>query len=139
MRSNCSPTPDTEPLEAAAQCAAHEATGISLGIPPAGRPFSQEDAVLACYDGPLLMVLESPVLGLLLAQALPLSAGVWPFLVVPTTPEAVAELRLPRSQLRGWLTSAQTAYLLRDYGAQDLVVEPLPLPLPEEWLPSVGF
>lgn len=124
---------------------------IELAIPPEKRPFSEEPAVLDYYDGPLLMVLASPLWGDLLALALPDEAGPWPFLLAPATPDQVAAVTqhlrdiwtdVTPAKGRGMRThflEAEKVYLLRDYGAQDLVASPVNHPLPEDWLPNPGY
>lgn len=123
---------------------------IVLAIPRDDRPFCNEPAVLYYYDGPLLMVLSSPLWGDLLAMALPDEEGPWPFLLAPISPEQLASVKQHLAEstgtqpgtgrgLREHFTSASKVYLLRDYGAQDLEATPVHQPLSDDWLPSVGY
>lgn len=108
-----------------------------MGIPFAGRPYIGE-AVIDFYDGPLLMVLASPLHGDFLAMALPDEEGAWPFLLVPATSEQVASVRGGTRGMRQHILEAGRAHLVRDYGADELVASPVALPVIEAWLPEVG-
>lgn len=123
---------------------------IALAIPREARPFCDEPAVLNYYDGPLLMVLSSPLWGDMLAMALPDEEGPWPFLLAPVSPEQLDSIKVHLREyageqlmngrgVRDHFTAASTVFLLRDYGAQDLAATPLDQPLPDEWLPAQGY
>lgn len=125
---------------------------LHLGIPVNARPYHQGPSVLAFYDGPMLMVLTSPRHGDFLALALSPGAGQrWPFLITPITPDQANAVRAgldagagappsgSRRGVRQHFLEARQVYLLRDFGARDLVGLPVSLPIPAEWLPHPDF
>lgn len=124
-------------------------TSLRLGIRLADRPFHESPSVLMFYDGPVLMTLASPKHGEFLAVALSAEEGMkWPFLLAPITPDQAAAVRAgldarkpcepAHRGIRQHFLEAERVYLLRDYGARDLVGHLLTKPIPEDWLPSVG-
>lgn len=104
---------------------------MRLDVPRSQRPYGP-DETLAYYDGPLLFWLPAPGQHLL-AIALPEDAGPWPFLVCQLSQAAAADVRL--GALRGIVCAAEAWFLMRDYGAPLLELEPV-AELPEEWLPG---
>lgn len=123
---------------------------VALGIPADARPFGCGEDVLDYYDGPLLMVLRSPLQGDLLAMALLDEEGPWPFLLAPISAEqldAVKEgtrqmsthIEPPGRGVREHFQAAERVFILRDYGAANLVAQPVEHPLPEDWLPQPGY
>lgn len=106
---------------------------LRLDIPPAQRPYGP-NGTLIFYDGPQLLWL--PVLDQhLLAIALPDDAGPWPFLVCRVHDEVVPTLTL--AGLRAIVLGAEAWYLLRDYGAPELILDSL-AEVPEEWRPDAS-
>jgi hypothetical protein len=107
---------------------------LNIAIQHDKRPFCGSD-VLFYYDGPLLFWL--PCEGRrLLAVALPVEAGKWPFLVVELSEEQAQDLEGNRVTLRAVCLACKAKWLMRDYGADSLALEPLEGVLPEEWLPG---
>jgi hypothetical protein len=108
---------------------------LHIHLEPSARPFSGPE-VLAYYDGPLLFWLPHPVFRLL-AVALPGDAGHWPFLIVHVSESDAQALEANKLTLRRAVLGAEAHYLLRDYDAPSLLLEPmLPEQLPEAWLPG---
>ena len=106
---------------------------LTLAIPSDQRPFCGPQ-VLCYYDGPLLFWL--PCDGRrLLAVALPDDAGRWPFLVVELTDEQAQAVEGNRITMRCACLSAMAQWVMRDYDADSLVLEPLAV-IPEQWLPG---
>ena len=108
-------------------------TPFTLPIPHESRPFSGDD-VLAYYDGPLIFWLPCPGRRLL-TFALPDEAGPHPFLVVEATEEQAQAFLTNRLTAQGICLAAQQAWLMPDYGADTLTLEPL-ASIPAEWLPG---
>lgn len=101
------------------------------------RPFDGPE-VLVFHDGPALMWLPAgDAQGRLLALALPEDAGPYPFLVARLATETAAALEAGRIDLREAFLSS-SCFLLPDYGAEDLVLQPVSSP-PDDWLPEAGF
>ncbi len=107
---------------------------LNLCIEHDKRPFGGDD-VLFYYDGPLLFWLPIDARRLL-AVALPESVGPWPFLVVELSEEQAQALEGNRATLRAVCEACQEKWLMRDYGAATLVLEPLIGPLKDEWKPG---
>ena len=108
-------------------------TSTTLAIPPEQRPFCDE-AVLVYYDGPQVFWLPCPGRRLL-AFSVPNSAGPDPFLVIEVTESQAHALISNQLTVRGICLAAQGAWLMPDYGADTLVLEPLEA-IPSEWLPG---
>ena len=105
---------------------------LHLALPHDQRPFSGPD-VLVYYDGPQLFWL--PCEGRhLLAFALP-SGGHWPFLVVELSADQRQAVQGNRLSLQAACLAAVGKWLLPDYDAAQLVLEPLEN-LPPDWLPG---
>ena len=105
---------------------------LHIALPHDKRPFFGAD-VLVYYDGPQLFWL--PCDGRrLLAFALP-AGGRWPFLVVELTDAQAAAVETSGLTLRAACLAAVGRWLLADYDAQPLVLEPV-LTIPEDWLPG---
>lgn len=103
-----------------------------LQIPHEQRPFDGE-GVLIFYDGPQLLWL--PVEGSrLLALGLPPEAGACPYLVAELTEDQAQALLRNEVTLRSLYQTA-TLWLLADYGADELTLEPV-LYVSEDWLPG---
>lgn len=108
-------------------------TSLQLSIPHDKRPFSGMD-VLFYYDGPLLFWM--PCEGRrLLTLALPDEVGPWPFVVVEVSEEAAQGLEDNRLTLRAVVLGGSARWVLYDYGAETLALEPLES-IPEDWLPG---
>jgi hypothetical protein len=105
---------------------------LHLALNPDQRPFGGAD-VLVYYDGPQLFWLPCPGRRLL-AFALP-DGGKWPFLVVELTESDAAALAANRLTLRAACLGAAAKWLMPDYDAAELVLEPLGA-LPADWLPG---
>lgn len=110
------------------------------------RPHSGSPETLLYYDGPLVFWL--PVAGRrLLAYALQLfleqgegeERWRWPYIVAEVSAEAAAALDAGTQHLRQLVLEAQTRYLLPDYSADELVLERIDTPLPDDWLPGEAF
>lgn len=107
---------------------------LNLEIERDKRPFGGAD-VLFYYDGPQLFWL--PVDGRrLLAVALPDDVGTWPFLVVELSEGQAQDLEENRVTLLAVCEACQQRWLMRDYGAERLVLEPLVGALVDEWKPG---
>ncbi|KVP17373.1 hypothetical protein [Burkholderia ubonensis] len=108
-------------------------TTLKLTIPHDKRPYFGP-GVLAYYDGPQLFWL--PCEGRkLLAVGLPDEAGHWPFLVGELTEDQAQALEGNRITLRAVFLSAWAKWVMRDYDAETLVLEPLDA-IPDVWLPG---
>jgi hypothetical protein len=106
---------------------------VNLAIPHDQRPFCGSE-VLFYYDGPQLFWL--PCEGRrLLAVALPDEAGHWPFLVVELTEEQAQAVEGNRVTMRAVCLAGKAQWVMRDYDADSLALEPLEV-IPEEWLPG---
>lgn len=110
---------------------------LRLDIPPDSRPFAP-DTTLLYYDGPLLFWLPHATPGFrYLAQALPETAEApWPFLVTELTTTEGNALLSQQVTLRQATLSAAKHYFMPNYNDTQLVLQPLSLPLPEDWLPG---
>ncbi len=108
---------------------------LTLDIAPALRPYGGED-VLAYYDGPLLFFLPHPTRHLL-AVAAEEGQGRWPFYILELDAAARQALEQDSQPFRDTLLSARACWLMRDYDAQPLVLEPLE-GFPEDALPMPG-
>lgn len=104
---------------------------LTLALPRNQRPFSAE-SVLSYYDGPLIFWLPWPGRKLL-AIALPDEAGPYPFLVLETTEDRALAFESGQLSAKELYLAAQDAWLLPDYGADVLVLEPLKS-VPDNWL-----
>jgi hypothetical protein len=108
-------------------------TTLQIALAHDQRPFGGMD-VLVYYDGPQLFWL--PFNGRrLLALSLPNDAGKWPFLVVELTDTQAQDLEGNRLTVRAACLAAQARWVMRDYDAQPLVLEPLDT-VPADWLPG---
>ncbi|KVP75549.1 hypothetical protein WJ96_07535 [Burkholderia ubonensis] len=108
-------------------------TTLNIALPHDKRPFCGPD-VLAYYDGPQLFWL--PCDGRrLLAVGLPDEAGHWPFLVVELTEDQAQAVEGNRITMRAVFLAASAKWVMRDYDAETLVLEPLEV-IPEDWLPG---
>ena len=108
-------------------------TTLNLALPHDKRPFCGPD-VLAYYDGPQLFWL--PAEGRrLLAVGLPDDAGRYPFLVVEMTEAQAQAVAGNRITLRAACLAGTAKWVMRDYDADVLVLEPLDA-IPEAWLPG---
>lgn len=105
---------------------------LHIALPHEQRPFHGVE-VLLYYDGPQLFWL--PCDGRrLLAFAIP-SGGKWPFLVVELTAEQAAGLRSNKLSARAACLNAVGRWLMSDYDAAVLVLEPL-ADIPMDWVPG---
>lgn len=96
------------------------------------RPFDGAE-VLVYYDGPQLFWL--PCEGRrLLAFAIP-DGGTWPFLVIELTAEQADAVERSKLTARAACLNASGRWLMPDYGAEQLVLEPLD-DIPPDWLPG---
>jgi hypothetical protein len=107
-------------------------TTLHIALPPDLRPFGGAD-VLVYYDGPQLFWLPCPDRRLL-AFGLP-NGGRWPFLVVELTDDQAAAVESNQLTLRAACLAAAAKWLMPDYDAADLMLEPLAA-LPDDWLPG---
>lgn len=106
---------------------------LKLDLPHAQRPYFDE-GVLLFYDGPLIFWLPHPSRRLL-AFAVPLQEQQYPCLVVEVT-DAQAEAFLSNQlSLQRLCLEANQAWHLPDYGAGELILEPLSA-IPADWLPG---
>lgn len=97
------------------------------------RPFCGPD-VLAYYDGPQLFWLPCDGQRMLAAR-LPDEAGPGPFLVVALTEDQALAVLGNRITLRSVFLAASVMWVIRDYDADALVLEPIDV-VPEYWLPG---
>lgn len=108
-------------------------TTLQFAIPHEQRPFAGED-VLVFYDGPIVFWL--PVAGRrLLATALPPEAGVCPYLVAELTADQADALLANKVTLRSVYQGAKARWLMSDYGADVLTLDPITY-IGESWLPG---
>lgn len=108
-------------------------TTLQIALPHEQRPFGGPE-VLVYYDGPQLFWL--PCDGRrLLAVALPGFVGRWPFLVVELTAAQAQDIVGDRLTLQAACQAATAAWVLRDYDARMLELEPLTV-IPPNWLPG---
>jgi len=97
------------------------------------RPFGGPD-VLVYYDGPRLFWL--PCDGRrLLAFSIPEEAGRWPFLVVELSEPVATGMLENRVTVQAACQAALAQWVLRDYDAEVLSLEPLPA-IPADWMPG---
>ena len=106
---------------------------LHLDIPKEQRPFLPEN-VLIYYDGPQLFWLPVPD-RYFLAVALPDSAGPWPFLVAELTEDRATLLKSRGITLDTAYKEANALWLMADYGADSLILEPV-LYIATDWLPG---
>lgn len=111
-------------------------TTLTLTLPFIERPFCGDD-VLVFYDGPLVFWLpcQSQDATRLLCIALPREVGRGPFLVVTMTHRAAAALENNELTLQGAALGPGPKYLMADYDALLLVLQPLDT-VPGHWLPG---
>lgn len=108
-------------------------TTLQFAIPHEQRPFADDD-VLVFYDGPIVFWL--PVAGRrLLATALPPEAGVCPYLVAELTADQADALLANKVTLRSVYQGAKARWLMSDYGADVLTLDPITY-IGEAWLPG---
>ncbi len=127
---------------------------LILDVPRSRRPYASSE-VLDYYDGPLLFWLPETALAhgellsgasyasvfgarKLLVLALPEDAGDWPFLVAAVEPKMASAMEANKVTLLDAMQSAIPAghcYLMRDYGADLLELQPLTEVL-DDWLPG---
>ncbi len=108
-------------------------TTLQFAIPHEQRPFADDD-VLVFYDGPI--VFWFPVAGRrLLATALPPEAGVCPYLVAELTADQADALLANKVTLRSVYQGAKARWLMSDYGADVLTLDPITY-IGESWLPG---
>jgi hypothetical protein len=105
---------------------------LHIALPSHLRPLFGTD-VLLYYDGPQLFWLPCPGRRLL-ALALP-SGGRWPFLVVELSGAQATALEANQLTLRAACLAAPCKWLMPDYDAAELVLQPLGA-VPEDWLPG---
>jgi hypothetical protein len=96
-------------------------------------PCSADEVLYYC-NGPQVFWLPHPEL-LLLAVALPDEAGSWPFLVVEMAADAAKALETNRLTLLAAVQGGARHYLLADFNAEILALQPLPA-VPPAWLPG---
>ena len=105
---------------------------LHIALPYEHRPFHGPD-VLVYYDGPQLFWL--PCAGRrLLAFALP-GGGRWPFLVIELTDQQAAAVTGNQLSARSACLGAVGRWLMPDYDAAELILEPL-CGIPDDWLPG---
>lgn len=108
-------------------------TTLQFAIPHEQRPFADDD-VLVFNDGPLVFWL--PVAGRrLLATALPHEAGACPYLVAELTAHQADALLANEVTLRSVYKAAKLRWLMADYGADILTLDPI-THIGENWLPG---
>ncbi len=113
----------------------HPSSPLTIELPLALRPFGGDD-VLAYYDGPLLFFLPGTERHLL-AVAAEESLGRWPFYVVELDEAGRQAILADSRPFRDILLSARACWLMRDYDAQPLALEPLDA-FPSDSLPAPG-
>lgn len=106
---------------------------LKLAVPHAQRPFAAE-GVLMFYDGPLIFWLPHPSLRLL-AFAVLSQEQAYPCLVVEVTAEQAQAFLANQLSARRLCLESQQAWHLPDYGADELILEPLGS-IPANWLPG---
>jgi hypothetical protein len=111
----------------------HTMTPLHIALPHEKRPFFG-GAVLMFYDGPQIFWLPHDSRQLL-AIGLPGDAGQWPFLVVELTAEQARTLQSDETTLQAACMAACSKWVMRDYGADALELEPLSA-IPADWLPG---
>lgn len=105
---------------------------LRLSIPHADRPFFGP-TVLIYYDGPQVFWL--PVAGRSLLAIAIADAGPWPFLVVELTLEQAIGVGTQSLTLADACRGAKGQWLMPDYDAEELVLEPLAV-IPVDWMPN---
>ena len=106
---------------------------LKLALPHAQRPFFGE-GVLMFYNGPLIFWLPHPSLRLL-AFAVPIQQQQYPCLVVEVSAEQAQAFLSNQISARRLCLEARQAWHLPDYGADELILEPL-AGIPVNWLPG---
>lgn len=106
---------------------------LLLDIPQEQRPFAGPE-VLVYYDGPQLFWLPVPGRRLLALSLVPVE-GRCPYVVVELTQEVAEALEGNRMTLKAAFEAATSSWLMPDYGAAALELQPL-AGIPEQWLPG---
>lgn len=107
---------------------------ITLSLPFSERPYGPEQTLLY-YDGPLLFWLPGMDSRRYLFALLPDEVGPWPFVVADLPAEAAQAIDDNKMTLQAAYTGPWPKYLLKNYDAEELVLEELEC-VPEDWLPG---